>query len=164
MDTEDFKTILNSLSYLFSNLCIEGIDDLLYLSVFELFTINLSWFLFCITCNDFLTDFLNWESFKPFFANLLKCHWHCTFCRQKHSCFIVCVCIWFWHAKYLKWIKVLWLSFIWRGLVSDAQKLQKIIFWHFPSFGWVRHLICVIHLALHGFWLDVLLRKISHKI
>ena len=41
LDTEDFKTILNSLSYLFSNLCYLWIEDLLYLKnwkiVFVLF-------------------------------------------------------------------------------------------------------------------------------
>ena len=52
-------------------------------------------------------------------------------------------------GQVLKWIKVSWLSFMWRGLVSDVQKLQKIIFLAFPPSGWVRHLICdkIVHLS-----------------
>ena len=34
------------------------------------------------------------------------------------------------------------------GLVSDVEKLQKIIFLAFPPYGWVRHLIYynIVHL------------------
>ena len=46
--------------------------------------------------------------------------------RSNHVTLFLSVCLWFWHANYLKWIKVSWLSFIWRGLVSDAQKLQNL--------------------------------------
>ena len=56
----------------FNFLCIDGIVDLLYLSVLELLTTNLSGFLFCIECKLFFNGniFLNCSSLSPFFANL----------------------------------------------------------------------------------------------
>ena len=91
---------------------------------------------------------------SSFYYILKKCQWHCAFAdRSSHVSLFLSVCLCFWHAKYLKWIKISWLSFIWRGLVSDVQKLQKIIFLAFPLL-WLgyRHLICdnVINLNLQS--------------
>ena len=63
---------------------------------------------------------------SSFYYILKKCQWHCAFAdRSSHVSLFLSVCLCFWHAKYLKWIKISWLSFIWRGLVRDVQKLQK---------------------------------------
>ena len=46
--------------------------------------------------------------------------------RNRHFRLNLSVCLLFWLIKWLKCKKPLWLSFIWRVLVSDVKKLQKI--------------------------------------
>ena len=46
--------------------------------------------------------------------------------RNRHFRLNLSVCLLFWLIKWLKCKKPLWLSFIWRVLVNNVQKLQKI--------------------------------------
>ena len=71
---------------------------------------------------------------------LKKCQWHCAFAdRSSHVSLFLSVCLYFWHAKYLKWIKISWLSFIWtmKGFGKWCPKITKNYFLgiSLPMFG-----------------------------